>query len=133
MTERYPTPLRVGLHQPHRSGIPGQLSVAGDEHDPLADRLRQQQAIEWIFVEERQDIDGESVTAGDRELRKAIVEETLEQVTRVDPEVVSIQCAFDGELPDAGGAKEEFVMAISHDGTRGLREAMREDRHPDQE
>ena len=46
-----PTWFHGRLHLAHGPGVPGQLRVAGEEGDALAEGLGQQQAVEGIFVQ----------------------------------------------------------------------------------
>src|SRR5258708_6858433 len=106
------------LHLAHGPPVLGQLRVAGQEGDALAEGLGQQQAVEWIFVQGREAIDAHRVLAGDGKLDIAIVEQPPAQQARLDPEVLPSQGALDGDLPQAGRAEAKLPARVRPEPTR---------------
>src|SRR3990172_564009 len=88
-------------------GVPGELLVAGEKGDALAEVLGQQQAVEGIFVQRGQAVDIHRVLAGNGKLGVAVVEQSPAQQARLDDEVRPSQGLIDGDLPQAGGAENE--------------------------
>src|SRR5207249_4060759 len=104
---------RGRLYLAHWSGITSQLRIAGEQRDPLGKSLRQQDAIEGIFVQVRQALDVHGMLAGNRQLHVAIVEQATAEQTRLDTEVVATEGALDGDLPQACGAEEQVVLRVA--------------------
>src|SRR5258708_40312920 len=76
------------LHLAYGPPVLGQLRVAGQEGDALAEGLGQQQAVEWIFVQGREAIDAHRVLAGDGRLSIPGVEQPPARQPRPDPGAV---------------------------------------------
>src|SRR5689334_19299441 len=103
------------LNLAHRTRVTGQLIVRGEQGDALAERLREEQAVEWVLVQWWKHVDVHRVLAGDRELRVPIVEQASPQDTRLDLEIASAQRFLDGDLPEAGGTEQQLVVLVFED------------------
>src|SRR5712691_10457223 len=78
-----------------------QLIIRSQEGDAFDQRLRDEQAIEWIFVDRRKSVDVHRVLARDRQFEVAVVEESAPEHAWLDAKVIAPQTAFDGDLPHA--------------------------------
>ena len=66
-------------HPPHGPRIAGQLRIAGEQRDPLDERLSDEQSVEGILVQGRQGVDAHRMLAVDSELGVAVVEQASAQ------------------------------------------------------
>jgi hypothetical protein len=113
-----------GLYLTHRPRVLGQLRVAGEEGDALAEGLGQQQTVEAIFVQRGKAVDAHRVLTGDGQLYVAVVEQPPAQQARLDAEVFPSQAVLDGDLPQAGSAEAKLVARVVQEFARRGREPL---------
>ena len=67
--------------------------------------------------------DGDGVLAGDGEFEIAVIEQAAVKGARVNTKIRLPQAGLDGDLPQAGGAEEEFIAGSRDQGSCFIREA----------
>jgi hypothetical protein len=100
------------------------LSVRGDQGDAFDRGLGDEQAVDWVFVEQGKHLHGDRVVAGDREFDIAVFDQISAKDRRVEEKVFAPKSALDGDLPDAERAEVEIVLGVSQKGESSLGESL---------
>jgi hypothetical protein len=61
--------------------------------------LSDQDAVEWVFVNRRQNVDHNGMFARDRQLAIAVFEQPAPQKAGVYPEIISAKASLDRNFP----------------------------------
>jgi hypothetical protein len=69
----------------------------------LDDRLRDENAVERIAVQQRQPVDKSSRVRADRQFGKPGIECGSGNLGRIERKIAATKSGFDGDLPNAGG------------------------------
>jgi hypothetical protein len=88
--------------------------VRREQRNTFDHRLRDEDSIEWVFMEKRQSINCECVVTADQQLAVTVVQQSSTQQSRIRLKVASPKSSLDGNLPKAGGAEHEFIPGIVH-------------------
>ena len=96
------------------AGVLCDLAVGGEQRDAFDHRLSDEQAVEGVFVDWRQVLDGECVLARNGEFEVTVGEEILVEEARVDPELDAAARTLDCNLPQTCSAHIEFVGRVVH-------------------
>jgi len=116
--------LRIGVDGHLRSDLADRARIAreqgigGEQGDPLHQCLGDQDAVERVFVQRRQEVEGDRVGTRDRHFGVAVVEQTAAEQPGVGVDVGPAKLVFDRDLPQAGSAEEQIVGGVFEQGAR---------------
>src|SRR5439155_14410401 len=88
-----------------------ELLIGGVESCGLDDRLRDENAIEGIAVQQRQPTDESRRVRANRQFGEPGIEGGSGDLGRIEDKIVAAQSSLDGDLPDAGGAEQHLGVA----------------------
>src|SRR5215472_5863079 len=84
-------------------------------------------------MKRRQQIDGDTMRAADRQFVVTVVEQTAAQQPGIDTEIVATQSSLDRDFPHACSAEQQIVVRVVEQFVRILRQALRRSRGPQQQ
>ena len=90
--------------------VPCDELVAGQQRECFDLRLCDQDSIEWVIVNRRQEIHGSGVDPGDGEFVVFVLQERPVQNAWINVEVLASQPALNRDFPQRRCAEEERVL-----------------------
>ena len=96
----------------HRPRISRHRRIGCQESDAFRGGLGDQYPVEGILVKRRQAVERHGMFAGDRQFNIAVIQQTTPQERRISTKVASTQAPFDGNLPQAGRAEDQFIGGV---------------------
>ena len=113
-----------------RTWVEYDVGIGGQERHAFSVGLSDQQAVERVFMDGRQSLNGQSMFASDRQFSISVIQQAAPQEMRIDLKIGPLQSTLDNDLPYARHTEEEMVVGRLDRFARRGRKPLRSARSP---